>query len=449
MSHIVPQSLFGRAVLVLVLGLGLSHGLSMAIHYGDRSHRLSLFGGQTIAAQIIAAREALMAVPAPARDQIMARLSGPGFLVGADPAIGHAGANDWRARLIGDQVDAVVAGPTDVTVVAQSLCVLHSDRPSRTSPPCENDSDTVRAAVTLSDGQQIVMLASLGGADRSMVVRMVLEMAVMVAGIAVLAVWAGRWLTRPLTTLAEAAQRLGRDLHAPEVDRTGPAEIRSVAGAFNDMQARLRRFIDDRTQMLGAISHDLRTPITRLRLRAEFVDDAVQQNKMLADLDDMERMIDGALAFVRDEASTERPQPVDLTALVESVCNDAADAGGHVVCRGGVSKPVRARPLALKRGISNLVANAVKYGVEAKVSLFEVDGHAVITVDDAGPGIAAAELDRVFEPFYRLNTAGTADHAGAGLGLAVARSVFRGHGGDVCLQNHADGGLRATATLPL
>jgi len=199
--------------------------------------------------------------------------------------------------------------------------------------------------------------------------------------------------------------------------------------------------------MIAAISHDLRTPITRLRLRAEFVDDPNQQQRMLADLGEMETMIRATLAFAKEEADPEPRRSVDLVSLLESVCQDWPEA-----TLSTEDEPRRlaylCQPVGVRRGLTNLVANAVKYGDRARVTLARTAGDIVIAIDDDGPGIPEDEMENVFRPFYRVDHSRSRDTGGTGLGLSVARAVFRAHGGDVTLANRPEGGLRATVTLP-
>ena len=264
-----------------------------------------------------------------------------------------------------------------------------------------------------------------------------------------LSVWAVCRAIRPLAAFAAAAERLGCDVRASPLAENGPREVREAAQAFNGMQQRLRAFVEDRTEMLAAISHDLRTLITRLRLRAEFIEQSDQQKKVLLDLAEMEAMIDAALAFARDDTEHEAKRMLDLRALSETVCDDARDAGQDAKFEGGDAVRVHAAPIALKRALANLVDNATKYGKCARVSLAATADHGVVIVDDDGPGIPPFELERAFLTFYRLERSRNRATGGAGLGLSVARSVARSHGGDVTLENRPEGGLRAILTVPL
>jgi two-component system OmpR family sensor kinase len=256
-----------------------------------------------------------------------------------------------------------------------------------------------------------------------------------------------RRITAPLKRFSEAAERLGRDPHAPPVALTGPAEIGAAAEAFNNMQARLKRYIDDRTATLGAISHDLRTPLTRIRFKLEGAPAAVRDS-VLSDVAQMEQMIQGVLAFIRDESTPRTREKLDLLSLVECVADDAAMVGGDVEILAGQPVTVEGDPVALQRMFVNLVDNAVKYGGHARLRVGQDDGHAVVDITDTGPGLSAEDLERVFQPFYRVDAARNLDDGGMGLGLPIARSTARAHGGDVQL-TPAVKGLVARVTLPL
>jgi signal transduction histidine kinase len=271
---------------------------------------------------------------------------------------------------------------------------------------------------------------------------------------ALLIVWATRRLTRPVRDLARAANALGRDVNAPPMPEDGPAEVATAAHAFNTMAERIRRFVGDRTQMLAAIGHDLRTPITRLKLRAEFMDDEEQRAKMLSDLEEMEAMVNATLAFARDDAAAEPSVPLDLAALCRTVLDEAADARPDAspddfTYEGPERLTVRGRPIALKRALANLVTNAANYGGSARVRLFPPQGGQIqFLVKDDGPGIPEESQEAVFQPFRRLEVSRNRETGGVGLGLPIARNIFRAHGGDVVLRNRPEGGLEAVVTLP-
>jgi signal transduction histidine kinase len=278
------------------------------------------------------------------------------------------------------------------------------------------------------------------------------SMAVMAVALFVIVTFMVRRLTRPMAELAVAAERLGRGEAVPPVPERGPADVRETTRAFNRMHARLQRFVQDRTRMLAAISHDLRTPITSLRLRAEFIEDEEIRQKILETLDDMQRMAEATLAFAREEAAQEDTRPVDLAALIESVCADLADIGQDVTFAGAARSHYVGRPSSLKRALRNLIENAVTYGRRARVALETGQHEWQIVIDDDGPGIPEADFERVFAPFVRLEESRNPETGGVGLGLAISRSIVRGHGGDIALENrrgeHGTLGLRVTVRLP-
>jgi two-component system OmpR family sensor kinase len=256
-----------------------------------------------------------------------------------------------------------------------------------------------------------------------------------------------RRISAPLRQFAEAAETLGRDPHAPQMTLTGPAEVGAAAHAFNEMQARLKRYINDRTAMVGAISHDLRTPLARIRFKLEAATPKVKAS-ILTDLDQMEQMIGGVLAFIRDEGAPRRREKLDLLSLIECVADDAAMVGGQVEIVDGAPVTVDGDPVALQRLFSNLVDNALKYGGAARITVRSDAGAAVVEIADPGPGLSADELGRVFQPFYRTDTSRNLDNGGVGLGLPIARSTARAHGGDVELMSRV-GGTTAVVTLPV
>ncbi|MBT4889174.1 MAG: HAMP domain-containing protein [Rhodospirillales bacterium] len=261
-----------------------------------------------------------------------------------------------------------------------------------------------------------------------------------------------RRITRPLGKLATAAEALGRGEKGPELEDSGPIEIRKTTQAFNQMRDRLQRFVEDRTRMMAAISHDLRSPLTSMRLRAEMIDDEEVRIKILESLDEMQRMTEATLAFAREDADQEDTRATDLAALIDSITQDQHDLGEDVsftVSEGAPeSLPYRCRPFALKRAIRNLIENAIRYGERARTELKVMDDAIHITIEDDGPGIPVEFLEQVFEPFVRVETSRNLETGGIGLGLAIARSIIRSHGGDIVMENISDKGLCVRVILP-
>ncbi len=270
------------------------------------------------------------------------------------------------------------------------------------------------------------------------------------ACVAALAYAVARMATRPIARLAQAAKGLSEDLGQQPLDESsGPAEVRRAAAAFNAMQARIRGHLQERTQMLAAISHDLQTPLTRLRLRLEKVSDETLRAKLVEDMTAMQDMVREGLELARSLDVPEAVQTVDLDALIGSVCADLADAGMDVTAEGRTSASVRANATALRRCLSNVIENAVKYGGYARVGARRQGGQVRITVRDGGPGIPEGELEKVFEPFYRLEVSRSRETGGTGLGLPIARNIAARLGGALTVRNHPEGGLEAELQLPV
>lgn len=263
--------------------------------------------------------------------------------------------------------------------------------------------------------------------------------------LSLVSVLAARRVGRPLQRLTESAESFGRGEEVALLPEEGPDDVRRMSVAFNRMQSRLRRFVEDRTRMIAAISHDLRTPITSMRLRAEFIDDDETRARFISSLDEMKAMTESTLAFAREEATSEETRPVDMNALLGSLCADLSELGWQVDFREGERLVWRCRPDALRRAFRNVIENAVRYGHRARVSVESSHEGLDVMVDDDGPGIPPEDRERVFDPFVRLEHSRNRSTGGAGLGLSIARSILRGHGGDVELMD----GARVRLHLPL
>ena len=268
--------------------------------------------------------------------------------------------------------------------------------------------------------------------------------------IAVIAFFLARRISRSWGVLARAADRVGRGDYPEPVPETGAIEIRRAAKAFNRMTARLKRFVEDRTRMLAAISHDLRTPITSLRLRAEFVDDPENRARIIETLDEMDQMVEAAMAFAREETANEETRKINMTALVESAVEDLAETGRPISFTGdGDARVYPCRPLSVKRAFGNLIANALNFGNHVEVAVRDADdGGLWIEIADDGPGIPVDKREQVFEPFFRIEESRNRDTGGIGLGMAIARTAIRAHGGEIYLEDAPQGGLFARIYLP-
>ncbi len=254
--------------------------------------------------------------------------------------------------------------------------------------------------------------------------------------------------TRRLSALAVAADKLGRGEDTDPLPEAGPWEIRQLVYAFNTMNVRLRRFIESRTRMLGAISHDLRTPITSMRIRAELIDDDENRERMLVTLEEMKHLAESTLALAKEDSISEATKTVDLTALIESIEDDLRDVGHDVSSTAQEDVVLSCRPHSLKRAIRNLAENGVKYGKRVRLAMAANDRTVTITVDDDGPGIPEEQQDRMFMPFVRMEESRNKETGGVGLGLAICRSIIHSHGGELAMNNRPEGGLQATVRIP-
>ncbi len=459
-----PDTLVGRTVLVVLAALVLTTAIGLGVYSGERGELLSTARGRAVAERVAAAAQIVEEAAVRERPRVARSLARRGFRLAwsPEPAV-ERDREDWRTRLVRRALLEELAGdqPVDLRLAIWSpgdgpLPRLGDAARGRRGPgthPMGTPSDDVGVellfgSLRLSDGTWLSFGTPFEVFRPFWASRFFpLILSTTLVALAVSA-WAVRRASKPLSMLAAGAERLGVDVDAPPLAEAGPREVRSAAKAFNEMQARLQRLIRDRTQMLAAISHDLRTPITRMRLRAEFVEDADARTRMLADLDEMETMIAATLAFARDDVAREPAAALDLAALLATVVADAADSGKRASYDGPDRLPFHGRMTALRRAFTNLVDNAVAYGGAARVRLVDGASEVTVTVDDDGPGLPEAERERVFDPFYRVEGSRSRETGGVGLGLAVVRAAARAHGGEIRLANRPEGGLRATVTLP-
>ncbi len=318
--------------------------------------------------------------------------------------------------------------------------------------PADWPADDPRAGyallVELRDGSWVKFSALTRNWGLDELPRSLVIIALVLLSTIVVALVATRHLAAPLERFARGARRFGSDFRAPPIAVEGPQEIRQAIVAFNAMQAQLQHFINDRTQMLAAISHDLRAPLTRMRLRGEFVEDPDQQAKLFRDVDEMQAMVNSALEFFRDDARLEPATAFDLAELLHTVVDDYKDAGLEVQLRGPSRVVYVGRPIGIKRMLTNLLDNAIKYGHEPLIELGE-GAHAVeIRVLDRGPGIAEEHQEEVFKPFFRIEGSRNKHTGGVGLGLSAARATVLEHGGSLTLRNRKQGGLEVRVVLP-
>jgi signal transduction histidine kinase len=460
MNRLFPRSLFGQTLLILLVGLVASHTIGSWIFTADREQAVRAVGGFATAQRIANLTRLVQDTSLEARQHVVASLSDQTFRVtlSAQPIAAQSGDDDTvAAQAIREfLVDQLALGPARQPRVAAFAGGGPPFGPwhGRGHGPMMHGFGgfagfrDLRVSIPLSDGSWLSFATALPAGGPAFSAQFLLSMAIMAVIILAVSVWAVRRVTAPLASLATAAERLGHDVNAEPLAETGTDETRQAARAFNDMQARLRSLIENRTRLLAAISHDLRTPLTLLRLRAEAVENVPERDKMLATISEMDAMIGATLMFARDQNADEAKRPTDLPSLLQSVVSDMRDAGYAVHMREAEPIVYTCQPAALKRAVRNLLDNAVKYGKSGTIEVRRLTKAIEITIDDEGPGVPQQELTRILEPFYRLEQSRSHETGGVGLGLAIAQATVQSHGGSLRLTNRPTGGLRATIVLP-
>lgn len=461
MSRLFPRSLFGQTLLVLLAGLIVSHVAGSWIYTADREQAVRAVGGFATAQRIANLTRFVQDTPRETRQRVIAALSDQNFRVSlsAQPvAVQTVDEDVPAARAIKDfLIDQLSLEPARTPRVSASAAEGPPFGPwhGMGHGPMMRGFGVfagfrdLQVSIPLADGPWLTFATALPAGGPALSAQFVLSMGIMAIIILGVSVWAVRRVTAPLASLATAAERLGHDVNAPPLPETGTTETRQAARAFNDMQTRLRSLIENRTRLLAAISHDLRTPLTLLRLRAETVENTQERDKMLSTISEMDSLIGATLQFARDDNASEPRRQTDLTSLLQSVVDDMADAGMSVRMQNTEPVVYECQPAALKRAVRNLLDNAVKYGNSGTVDIRRASRAIEISVDDTGPGIPQSELQRVLEPFYRLEESRSRETGGVGLGLAIAQSIVQAQDGTLTLSNRPTGGLRATIALPV
>lgn len=465
---LLPRSLFSRLVLVLLGGLLTAQLLSFAVHMHDRGELLTQASGMQSAQRIADIVRLLDTLTPVERVRIVKVISAPPLTVALDrsPLAVPDAATDAGARallfttllrqFLGDQ-RPVVVGMAEGTPYRPGEVRNRrraDDDGHEWMPPMMRHNAMAGggpafvAQLRLQDGTLVTFDARQPQVTENWPYRVLLSITLLLAAVIAVSLVAVRWATRPLKTLADAADELGRNINRPPLAETGPTEVARAARAFNTMQSRLAAWLRERTQVLAAMSHDLKTPITRLRLRTELLEDAQLRGKFENDLREMEAMVSSALDFLRGMDNGESVLPVDINALLQSLQSDLRETGGGVSISGAAVVPYPGRPQALKRCFANLLENAIKYGKTAHVMIDDNNDRLQIRILDEGPGLPPDQLEKVFEPFYRVEASRNRDTGGTGLGLAIAKNVVELHGGRIALHNCAEGGLEVVLILP-
>lgn len=440
------QSMTSRVFLIIIIGVILSAVLALGLAFGERQRIIRQFRDFHAVDRVEQFVLSLETVPAHLRAPFLAAVSGIGMR--AETAGAADIAMETRselASLLDERLpdEYQIASATTTPAECSRITSRHRPRRQESRVTCE------ALLITLPD-RSTIRLTLLPPRPPPLAPRIdyFTYGILFLISIGALAALVARMTMRPLKQLAQAATELGNDIERAPLPERGAVEIRQAAAAFNAMQARVRHHIRQRAHILAAITHDLQTPLTRLRLRLEKVGDTELREKLIGDLSAMQGMVREGLDLARSLDSTEPAQRLDLDSLIDSVCSDASDAGQPVSFSGKTGAFLVARPIALRRCLTNLIDNAVKYGKTARVSAAREGTFAVIRIRDEGSGIADSELEKVFEPFYRLENSRSRDTGGTGLGLTIARNIAEQHGGTIRLQNHPEGGLEVILSLP-
>ncbi|MCW0232772.1 MAG: ATP-binding protein [Ferrovibrio sp.] len=456
-----------RIALVIVGGLLAVKAVDKLMPLVIRPPEAMFFDRDWLLATLREARDRSIAVPAADRPTVLQALSARQWLditpLSSPPDFRHTeregGFTDLHRRIAdrlglapqdvllkADEPDDPEYSPRPLVIILPPLPVVIMDVfDDRSANMLSSD---LRIAVRIGPDDWLLMMPKSDGQETVRMIRNVLLPLLAVVLIGLLSIWVARGVVKPLDDLAAAAEKLGRDRELSLVGDFNAPELQAIGNSFNSMQRRLKQFVDDRLQMIAAISHDLRTPLTRLRLFAEYVPDQDQRRQVLSDINDMEAMVSATLTFASNQLKDEPRSAADLAAMLISLCDTAADAGCAVTYAGPDHAGLTCQPVAIRRALANLIDNGCKFGDAVQVSLQDAADTITITVADDGPGIPADQVETAFRPFTRLETSRNRDTGGTGLGLTIARDVILAHRGTIALSAAMPSGLRVTVTLP-
>lgn len=426
------DTLVARLLLVSLLGVTLMYALSLWTYEHALDEELTAAHETRLVERLMSIKRSVMLVPQAQRDALAHDLSGGSIEAhwnttrGAVP--GGPGVDVWRTLVGRVRALAPDLGPDDV-VIGTSV-----------------DSHIALLSMRLPDGSWLNF--NLFASEHARASNTLLSMSLMALAVIAMSLLMARWLTLPIRRIAKAVAMLSPDDPMSAIPETGPKEVRNLAAAFNAMRRRLADVIMRRTRSLAAVSHDLRTPLTRLKLRLNDVSDPDLQRAIATDIDEMEQMIEATLSYLKGTETAEPARAIDLVALIETIIDDARDAGGDAELTAPQRVVVEARLVGLKRAFSNLVGNALRYGTQVRASIETTGYEVIVRIDDNGPGIPEDKLEVVFEPFERLETSRNIETGGVGLGLTIAKANIEADDGTLTLSNRPEGGLRAMARLP-
>ena len=460
MRRLLPRTLRGRLVLVILATFVVIQGISLWLFVDERGLAVRAALGLEAAGRAANVVRLLEAAPENLQPDILRAANSPlvRFSLGREPSVNHPG------HAMNGRIAERIRGLLEDGHAHEVRVELHRIG-ARRFPRGENSrmarmmrarmmgldlaSVEMQLAISLKDGRWLNVstrfhrppIQSASGSYLSFGLTTLITAAV---------VWlALSRLTGPLRKLARSAERLGRGEQVAPLPEQGPEELRRLTSAFNEMQARLSRFVSERTRLLAALGHDLRSPLTAMRVRAEMVDDDETRERLVAIVGEMQEMVESTLSFARGMVTSEEMQSVDLAAFLSELAGEFAATGGEVKLSVPPAITVRIRPVAMRRALRNVIENAIRYGKAAELRAEAHDGVAVIRVSDKGEGIPEEDLERVFDPFVRVEKSRNLETGGTGLGLSIARTVIHAHGGDIRLSNAPGGGLLVEITIPI
>jgi signal transduction histidine kinase len=459
-NRLLPKTLRGQLVLVIVTTFIVMQAINLWLFADERSLAVRAALGLEAAARSVNVVRLIEEAPVELRPAILRAAVSPLVRFSIDPVASVDSSDQMEGAVVATRIRALLggAGARDVRVELHRMTSapstdraqprrmkrMHDDMMAGKSTPIE-----MQLAIALKDGSWLNVATRFH--------RPPLQwpwVSTAIFGVTALLIVAVVWLalsrlTGPLRNLVGAVERLGLGEAVPELPERGPAEMRRLTAAFNEMQARLTRFLAERTRLLAALGHDLRSPLTAMRVRAEMVEDDETRERLVVIIEEMQEMVETTLSFARGMVTSEPSQAVDLSAFLGELSDDISETGGAVTLQSSPGLKTRLKPNAMRRALRNVIENAIRYGGQADIRLAQVGESAQVCVSDKGQGIPEEDLERVFDPFVRVEQSRSLETGGTGLGLSIARTIIHAHGGDIRLSNQPEGGLVAKITLPL
>lgn len=445
-----PRTMRGQLAILLLMALAVVQCLSVWLFIEERSNSILATLAKDGASRVLTVANALETIPADEHFTIMHAAESFDFRLNVDDRALSDSPGAVPLPILAEHIrDVLEVSPQRLIQLALVEGEASASRPGGSRTDEDGDPDQLVVSVALSDGQWLNARIDTGGPPLQWAWPALASM-LLTAAVVIAVVWGmvGR-ISRPLYRLAEKAEHLGRGSAVEPVKASGPDEVRRLTTTFDDMADRITRLLAERATMLAALGHDLRSPITAMRLRLEMVDDEETRERMGNCLDEMQTLVESALALARGAGTAEPVVRVDLGRMLGQLVDELREAGGDANASIADDAIVEARQASLKRAVRNIAENAMRYGGQARITLQRRDGRARIVIEDNGPGIPIYERKRVFEPFVRLEASRSRDTGGSGLGLAISKTVIESNGGSLTAEDGCNGGARFVVELPL